>query len=1179
MKIIAGNELMKNHKAAEILPPQSAFESLQTEEGNAILLCIGDAIGENKATRKALYLVIEEPDQPTGWQATDISSGLSAKHQGSTISVQKFSVTQCRGNGEITIAMTVQMNGSSHLYLLAGLSSKSGSDWMKKDYTWNWIARPYDDAGHPISKLEIDGIYLTPQHSAGGDSHHLLICAVRDSKGYLQNYIVNFSGGNAWQPLQTAENFSTIRSQQIGKAKESLFPGLYQLTELNGGATIDITPMESMYPGAPKTIIKLTAPPGANMLVTVPVDDQNNTDLFVATDQGIYLYPSDRQDNFAEGIKIISGPLITGIRSFYVHQSSADTIIWGLNQQGQVFCSRCTIGKESDSKAWSAPIPILSGVEQITSYVNHQESNSVIFAHTSGQRLVRLTQDPQTTLWLKSDILLPATGVNSIIEYTTYTTQIQVTKDNNIPYTDARLWITSTSNCSVFINNIYYLLSPTVPIGIAADASGQISIVQETQSLGAVCYHLEAEDKSVRVDINPMAKVIADMDRKVSEGTIPGSFTPEQKPIIIAGMKDFIAISGNMPKDGSNKPIALTALRPASAKKFQASAATIWGMSFEDGDWKHHSGPDAMKHFGLLINEKTDSFSLLSGSLQVEDIWTDSLYSWAGDIWSWLKSAYESVKKFFIKLVDDVYHCFIEIGGQLYRFILNCINDVIQGIEFIFNKIKVFMEDLIKWIGFIFEWSDILRSHDVLKNVIKQYVLHSITQGGNYKTAISTTFGSITAKINEWAGLENFPSRETFSERSASTAPLPDQHSPQSNYGSTHLKNGLASAQANSTHSPAINDKLKSLAAALQNALKEQDSILEDAYQQLMSLVNNFENLSLGDIIKGLLGILGSLLTKSVSNVIGAAIDVVLTIVEGMWNVFEAKLNIPVLTPLYFQITGADLSLLDVVCLVLAIPATITYKLIRNEAPFPDNHNTDILKNGSWDEMRALFGAGLRRQSYGTISEATSVDPVKHGLILFLQYTAAFSCGFFAAVSAWKAYTENLPISVRAVNVIQATLFYCSTAPGMAASLISNNQQPWNVVLGEVLYGITVIQKFADIFIDDDGFKNLWEGPTKKLDCLLGIASMLTITGDYSIKDAKDIQKAPRVYVSCFANASWNLNRICTPWVDVKTGPGDFVFKAKIVCILLSGVGHLCLALFEGVAPVHTGALSKTSLA
>jgi len=62
-----------------------------------------------------------------------------------------------------------------------------------------------------------------------------------------------------------------------------------------------------------------------------------------------------------------------------------------------------------------------------------------------------------------------------------------------------------------------------------------------------------------------------------------------------------------------------------------------------------------------------------------------------------------------------LWHFFVE---AIYKVVVDCISAVVRAVEFVFHKIKVFSEDLIKWLGFIFEWQDILRTHQVVKKIL-----------------------------------------------------------------------------------------------------------------------------------------------------------------------------------------------------------------------------------------------------------------------------------------------------------------------------------------------------------------------------------------------------------------------------------------------------------------------------
>lgn len=83
---------------------------------------------------------------------------------------------------------------------------------------------------------------------------------------------------------------------------------------------------------------------------------------------------------------------------------------------------------------------------------------------TKDNHIIQLAQDPITTHWHERSILLPYLDVNEleVLEYNSYTSHFQLTNHNGQPIKDETLSITSTSPCSVYINDIYYILDPHV---------------------------------------------------------------------------------------------------------------------------------------------------------------------------------------------------------------------------------------------------------------------------------------------------------------------------------------------------------------------------------------------------------------------------------------------------------------------------------------------------------------------------------------------------------------------------------------------------------------------------------------------------------------------------------------------------------------------------------------------
>ncbi|KAJ5204371.1 uncharacterized protein N7498_005250 [Penicillium cinerascens] len=60
----------------------------------------------------------------------------------------------------------------------------------------------------------------------------------------------------------------------------------------------------------------------------------------------------------------------------------------------------------------------------------------------------------------------------------------------------------------------------------------------------------------------------------------------------------------------------------------------------------------------------------------------------------------------------------------MYHAAIDCYNAIAGAIEFVRNKIEVAFAKLVPWLGFIFNWSDIKRTHLVMKNIMKHNELY-----------------------------------------------------------------------------------------------------------------------------------------------------------------------------------------------------------------------------------------------------------------------------------------------------------------------------------------------------------------------------------------------------------------------------------------------------------------------
>jgi hypothetical protein len=66
---------------------------------------------------------------------------------------------------------------------------------------------------------------------------------------------------------------------------------------------------------------------------------------------------------------------------------------------------------------------------------------------------------------------------------------------------------------------------------------------------------------------------------------------------------------------------------------------------------------------------------------------------------------------------EDVWHFVVTIGEAVFHAVLDTVEAVVAAATWIYNQIKIVVEDVIKFLEFLFGWQDILVTDKVLKNV------------------------------------------------------------------------------------------------------------------------------------------------------------------------------------------------------------------------------------------------------------------------------------------------------------------------------------------------------------------------------------------------------------------------------------------------------------------------------
>lgn len=345
--------------------------------------------------------------------------------------------------------------------------------------------------------------------------------------------------------------------------------------------------------------------------------------------------------------------------------------------------------------------------------------------------------------------------------------------------------------------------------------------------------------------------------------------------------------------------------------------------------------------------QKDAYFSLASGPSSGSSATGISIS--AGDLFRFLlHSAWSAVKRFVIRVADGIYEVLVHIGDVIYHAALDCVAAVTHAVEWVFTQLKVAFETIRDFLGFVFNWGDIVRTHKVIKNVATQYAHYGLSRIGKLQDLVSVSADTLEETLNNWAGI---PDKEvTAAESNRKAAEKSSTYSdPQTHYVQDKVKSNMANAKsdAKATDVDMPGDWGSILSELKDMAVDEQKTVANSLEEIKTQIIDGFGTLTPLEIVKRLVAIVGKLVIETARNVVVKTLGIVKSLTKSVLDELNTPISIPVVSKLYKFIAHDELSIMDLVCLVAAVPATIVFKAVIGSNPFPDNSATTALIEAS----------------------------------------------------------------------------------------------------------------------------------------------------------------------------------------------------------------------------------------
>lgn len=1025
--IDVSSELMENYVQSDVLLPQDKFLALQTEAGASLLFSIGSG--------GVLNLTIEEPGQNYGWRQVGLAG---------TWTVKSFGAAQSQDGKQIHLVAVVDDGQQDHVYI-SFANSASDLAWTANP---GWTQAPFNAVGGdgtPVpapSPLKIADVFIS--EATDGD---YIVVDVIETPGQQPEVLLRFyldittPASPLWTQHALGTDFEAAGySSCLGRSASSFdVDGLYTKGVIDSASQLIYTPLYNKFGKQlhlQPHLSRLNLPGGAfaNAIAAARGDDQTS-DLFVAAAGSLYHFASTNQKDGALGILVANSALLNGVRSLYACVADGVVTVWGLNGNGQVFYLRCPSSQLDQEASWSTPLPIVTGADAISPYIDRGYSSNTFFAHT-GTGLVKLVKSPTTGLWSQRNITLaPSAATRAATAVHSYTTHVKVTGADGQAATGVSVTLNATNVTSVYINHLYRIIGPS-PIEIPTDELGTITIVETTGSLAGTRFTMSiasqpaithntmdsAWQRNARyttTDSLQSAQIVA------RDGTtrkfIPDGTSQDDLQRVADSNAALATVYANLSSAPAPAVRALTAIRLAKPPR-PVAALALGG--FLDG----------------LETDIGDLFCYVASTVEAA---VDTVVD-----------AVEVVVDVVEDAAESAWHFVATIGGTVYHAALDTVEAVVAAATWVYNAVKVAVEDVIEFLQFLFGWQDILVTHKVLKNVFLCLARSAITDASALSSTVTQAFAQAKGTIDAWAGISNIDGSATAT--LTRNPPLAMQNSAPANLGVHHFQNNCRSSSSDVPVSNPADDIFKGLITVMEQQV---GTLTEAADTVKTNIIDNFSDIGVAGIIEQILDILATGILDVAGSVLTTSLDVFAQLLDGAVEILTAKLDIPVLSWLYNQLTGEDLSILDVICLIAAIPVTVIYKAAAERAPFPadDPFTSGLLGASTIADVHAQFLAapsssqGVRRLP-NTLSAAAVLTGSDDGAVLnqTLLKRFGFATGIVALVGSvalvaivnWQRASEPVrplppedrPMArVRAVLAAAANLAYVS--PNLASLL------------------------------------------------------------------------------------------------------------------------------------------------
>jgi hypothetical protein len=632
--------------------------------------------------------------------------------------------------------------------------------------------------------------------------------------------------------------------------------------------------------------------------------------------------------------------------------------LWVLRQSGVVRSGTVFV------PTWYTPVPLGDHLLRVFTPAGANDQAEA-FAIDTASTLCSLAQDPSTTQWtaVRIERSAPPDEPAHVSSYLTTASLVDV---NGVPAAQSEVAITSCAPATIWVNGTAFDIGPNEPASCQTDLTGKLNVMSLAMGLDTPSLTFAAQGLDQPTKVAPYQAV---HDYLAGSGTLNdlpafdsnalqqakdadnqplANLTPAGAQAVAEGIKQTMSLrppssltaTASSPAPGLGEPLLAPGGEPAAG----------WSLDFTD--------PASPIFKPMTSAQLAAHRAQLEGRL-VGSIW-DDLKRFAGDVWHAIKTTAMKLETLVVDATNKAVSLTLSIAGQIAQLTdvaIKSVEDAVRVVHTIFAAIGAEVERVIEWLRALFNWGDILNTYKVLRHFFEQAVPQLQAVITNHAQPLVKGFftrleedikqhceelKSLLEQVEDpnkkltladlGSGKLKVPNGDSPTVAQESFDPRAFHSHPQHNWFFDKL---LANSHGVSGLELSVGDPLKqafeTFLAALKSALADFQAALEKLESFIKGVVrhpSDWKQLVVEDLINVIEDILVGELTVA-DGIIEALLDLINAALAALDSLLKAGLKIPLLSSLFKKITGDDLTVMRLWAMLMAMPMTLTYKLLQ----------------------------------------------------------------------------------------------------------------------------------------------------------------------------------------------------------------------------------------------------------